>query len=716
MASGYRRDVARSRKEAILAKVKRPGSSARSYVNKAQGVKTPARGAASTADALAQLRAGGAQQGAVGSTFASPVQGVSDRAKASDFVSGYDATLGPLDASSFGGDTSGLATGIGTRPSTSFAGTYPVPQRIVGTGNTPAAGNTGGVPKSQAEMYGEYARGRIDEEYDPYGAYVDQKQAELTEWVEMRDSAIAAGEAEAASQYNDIINDIKADIARARQQKADSIAAFERYRSTVDPHLQGAVDAAEATDLSGLEQQVADAEGVVAAEFNSGVAEVDELLARIAPDNADLAAAVEGTVNEFRGEAEAALREDMSNVHSVAAAAKEFAEKTAAAIQQQDITITDVEKQKTVLAIEKAIADMQDQLADAEAAKANAMAEARNAIYEQYGDFNYPGSEGEMWQYAFNSWAKNKGLSEEDAGTINDIVQMLHAEGYTDRASAEAYMRDYIGQSNMLAVQDLIEQAGAIRLSEDVILAIEAFAYGNGATVAGSALDSVGGEFGQALRDTVAQFDQWDNEYRAAMDAFDMWRSHKESYANSEIYGREYGNAVADGYGYQGGTTEHRGAYFEGEELRNLFYEAALYVFDGDAARAGLWTNGDELLRLVQLESGGYVGRLNTSGASELGIDSYDTASALRYLQGAQNNQFSSVGWPPGRDGKRHSASGLGQLNASNYKRFASEFGGVEGVGNPFVEAVAMLRYIQASHGNPARALSYRLDPTKRGY
>lgn len=714
MATGYRRGVARSRKEAILAKVKRPGSSARSYVNKAQGVKTPTRGASSTADALAQLRAGGAQQGAVASTFSTPVQGVSARSKPTDYVSGYDATLGPLDASSFGGDTSGLVTGVATRPSTAFAGTYPVPQRVAGIGNTPAAG-TGTVPKSQADMYGEYARGRIDEEYDPYGAYVDQKQAELTEWVEMRDAAIAAGEAEAASQYNDIINDIKADISRARQQKADSIAAFDRYRSTVDPHLQDAVDAAGATDLSGLEQQVADAEGVVGAEFDSGVAEVDALLAKIAPDNADLAAVVEGSVNEFRSEAEAALREDMSNVHSVAAAAKEFAEKTATAIQQQDVTVTDIEKQKTVLAIEKAIADLQDQLADAEAAKANAMAEARNAIYEQYGDFNYPGSEGEMWQYAFNSWAKGKGLSEEDAGTINEIVQMLHAEGYTDRASAEAYMRDYIGQSNVLAVQELVEQYGAV-LGDDVIAAIEAFAYGNGATVAGSALDSVGGEFGQKLRDTVANFDQWDNEYRAAMDAFDMWRSHKESYANSEIYGREYGNAIADGYGYQGGTSQHRGAYFEGEELRNLFYEAALYVFDGDAARAGLWTNGDELLRLVQLESGGYVGRLNTSGASELGIDSYDTASALRYLKGAQHNQFSSVGWPPGRDGKRHSASGLGQLNASNYKRFASEFGGVDGVGNPFVEAVAMLRYIQASHGNPARALSYRLDPTKRGY
>lgn len=573
----------------------------------------------------------------------------------------------------------------------------------------------GGDPSRVNEIWEKNAQ----DELSFYDTYMQAQMDRVTELMQLREAAIAEGRADVASQYNDQISALQDDIDAAAKSKIAVAEAFERYRGTVDPYLQASADAAASIDLSKL----ANFQGAepVTEEFNSGVEAVDSVLAKIgAEGNVDLAAHVEGQVREFQAMAEDAMREDMSNAFEVAEQGAVFAKAMAESLQQQDITMTDVERQKIEIDINKQIEQLQEQLADTKRARDKALAAVDRQVAESFGLPGYWEDADDAWGAVFGEWIGMQGLSPEDQEITAEMVDFMRQQGLGDRASAQQFIRDMVRDNNLEALNDQLggtlwdfvaeqEELGNMALRG----ALMSWALDTGNSRLFRDVPGVPPQLAEALK---GEYDSVSN-YAPALDAWDLYREHQEKWDQYGNSSRSYGHAIADSYGFMGGNSSRRGKLYQGAELEQLFADAINYEFrnDPEMAQAYLGQIGS-LAKLVNLESGGYVGRLNTSGARELGIDSYDTEAALKYLESAQHGQFSAVGWPAGRDGKRHSASGLGQLNASNYKRYAAEFGGAAAVGNPFAEAVAMLRYIRASYGVPSKALAYRLRDDKRGY
>ena len=720
-----RRDVVRSRKEAIESRSK-PGAAARTYVNTQRasggGVRTrvsPSRRGAydyagqsnplspnqnRAVDYLSDRGTGGAPQ-------LDPRMGNNPQAVQGPMLpenglfSGRGWVVGNPDE--YGAPTVGP---FGLPPHS--------PTRFGGGGNfvpTRHIDYEAGDPNVVNEIWEKQAR----DELSFYDTYMKAQMDRVTELMQLREAAIAEGRADVASQYNDQISALQEDIDAAAQSKIDVAAAFERYRGTVDPYLEASVDAAANIDLSGVEaMQGAEA---VTQQFDSGVEAVDSILERIgAAGNEDLATHVEGQVREFQTMAEDAMREDMSNAFAIAEQGAVFAKAMAESLQQQDETMSDVERQKIEIDINKQIEQLQEQLADTKRARDKALAQVDKQIAESYGIPAYWENSDDAWNAVFSEWIGGQGLSPDEQSIVADIVASMRNSGIGDRAGASEWINEMV-QSNNLSILD--EALGGTLNSwlDASGPEIEGLIYQWAANPGGFKISPAVAAF---FEDDVISVIQGDvdglesaSDYAKALDAWDLYREHQEKWEQYGNSSRSYGHAIADSYGFQGGGGGRRGKHYEGAELEQLFADAIQYEFrnDPEMAQAYLGQTG-ALAKLVALESGGWVGRLNTSGASELGIDSYDTAAALEYLESAQHGQFSAVGWPAGRDGQRHSASGLGQLNASNYKRFAAEFGGASAVGNPFAEAVAMLRYIRASYGVPSKALAYRLDPNKRGY
>lgn len=550
-----------------------------------------------------------------------------------------------------------------------------------------------------------------------YDDFMDAKYDEISDLIEMRNLAIQQGQDDVAAAYNDQISAIQGDIADAKQSKADVAQAFARYRGTVDPYLSASVEAADNTDLSGIAELQGNAP--VTQQFNSGVAAVDDVLARIGPENADLAAAMEGQVREFQAMAEDAMREDMSSVYRIAEQGQKFAEATALAMQQQDITMTDVERQKIEVDINAHLDRLADQLADTQKAKSDAMAAAAKQIGDAWDLPDFYGSSDEAFAAVLGSFMDIRDLTPEDRDIMQSIIGDMRQEGIGDRKSAEAYLREAVQFGNL----DALDEAAGGQLEDWLRLREE-----NGDTVTRGLLYQWAANPKSPYQGTVPPgmasllsnnpdlegLDTLD-DYRYALDAWDLYREHNEKWNDNQAYSKTYGHALADSYGYQGGTTGSKGKAYEGQELNQLLYDAAVYVYGGDEGKARTMVESGAMQRIIKSESGGYVGRLNYAGTAELrnaGVDvrdGYNTQAFLKYLESAGKGQFGAAGWPAGKNGKRHSASGLGQLNANNYVRYASEFGGASAVGNPFAEAVAAIRYADAAHGNVSRALGYKL-------
>ena len=550
-----------------------------------------------------------------------------------------------------------------------------------------------------------------------YDRYMDEQRDRITEMMQLRDLAIAEGQNEVAKQYNDQISSIQSDIDDAQKSKVEVASAFERYRGTVDPYLQGSVDAAAATDLSGV-AAVADVDAVTA-QFNSGVAAVDDVLAKIAPGNADLAAHVEGSVREFQAMAEDSLREDMGNMYRVAEAGQKFAENMALALQQQDETMTDIDRQKIEIGINQQIEQMQEQLADTQKAKADAMASVAREYADAWGVPEFFETSEEAFGAVLGEWMGIQGLNPDEQEGMISWISNLRGQGVEDRKSAEAYLRDMVADFNYDRLNAAVAGRGGLEAILENVTDVQ------GAEVANRLLglinqwaanpDAMRREMeaeGFLVDQIPAEDLQRVSDFRLHLDAYDMYREHNEKWNENAAYSKTYGNALADSYGYQGGTSGRQGRKYEGADLDKLIYDAALYAFGGDEAKARLAQQSGVMQLIVRRESGGYVGRLNYAGTAELqkaGLDvqkGFNTQAFLHLLEDAGIGKFGNA-WPAGQNGKRHSASGLGQLNASNYRRYASEFGGANAVGNPFAEMVAAIRYAEGAHGSLPRARAF---------
>jgi len=130
------------------------------------------------------------------------------------------------------------------------------------------------------------------------------------------------------------------------------------------------------------------------------------------------------------------------------------------------------------------------------------------------------------------------------------------------------------------------------------------------------------------------------------------------------------------------------------DEAKQLFTAAAVY-----AGLPSTWASAPGLHHIMRKESDGWVGRPN-------------------YTYGRRSRQHSS--WPAvheelrrGRKTTRSSATGLGQLILSNVDAYYPS--GRLGIGDPFEEAVGMLRYIKQRYGNPDNAWA-RYGVNQEGY
>jgi hypothetical protein len=129
-----------------------------------------------------------------------------------------------------------------------------------------------------------------------------------------------------------------------------------------------------------------------------------------------------------------------------------------------------------------------------------------------------------------------------------------------------------------------------------------------------------------------------------------------------------------------------------------LFEEAAEYL---GVPRS--WASSNSLITLLKKESGGWVGRPNYEYGHQSATrknwdpEIYKTKNADQWP--ALWAHLRAGGEPP----KGRGATGLGQLVLATAKEHYPD--GLQGIGDPFNEAVGMLSYINARWKSPNRAL-----------
>ncbi len=117
------------------------------------------------------------------------------------------------------------------------------------------------------------------------------------------------------------------------------------------------------------------------------------------------------------------------------------------------------------------------------------------------------------------------------------------------------------------------------------------------------------------------------------------------------------------------------------EECKVLFRNACKFAGINED-----WASSNAIYKILQNESGGYVGRLNYT-LGNMGLEEF---------------KWIALSWD--RVPARSSASGLGQLLLSNVDKYYPSWR--KGIGNPLDEAVGMIKYIQDRYWDPQTALS----------
>lgn len=384
-----------------------------------------------------------------------------------------------------------------------------------------------------------------DRPIDPYDDFMNGALLALETQMRLRDEAIARGEAEVAAQYNDVINGLQGDINDARRAKAESNAAFEAYRATVEPHLSASQDAAANIDLSELAaMQGAEA---VTQTFDSGVAELDGLLEKIGATDPDVAGYVEGQVRDFQVLAEDMMRDDLANTMRVAEAGSKFAKATADYMAAEDETMTEVERQRVEAGINAQIEALQDSLADAMRQRDAAISKAREQIASQFGDPQWFDSPDEAWQYVYSSWADGKGFDPETWDDINSFVQAAAGSGAKTRAEAEKFAMQFVMSSR----QALIEESLGMSLSElsetsldgmSVARILQGFVEQDLEGVDLTHMSMIPDDLRALLGElpTIA-------DYTDALDGYDLYRQHIDSWNDYKTASAAYNGAVKRG-------------------------------------------------------------------------------------------------------------------------------------------------------------------------
>jgi hypothetical protein len=128
-------------------------------------------------------------------------------------------------------------------------------------------------------------------------------------------------------------------------------------------------------------------------------------------------------------------------------------------------------------------------------------------------------------------------------------------------------------------------------------------------------------------------------------------------------------------------------------------------LFEKAADRANVpksWARSKDFQELMRRESDGCVGIPNYTILAPNGKEAKKYPGTWsRIHDRLRKKTFKN---PNGRK-PRSSATGLGQLLRSNAKKYYPS--GVEGIGDPFEEAVGMLSYVKDRFGSPRNALKY---------
>lgn len=137
--------------------------------------------------------------------------------------------------------------------------------------------------------------------------------------------------------------------------------------------------------------------------------------------------------------------------------------------------------------------------------------------------------------------------------------------------------------------------------------------------------------------------------------------------------------------------------------------QIALFEAAADVAKVPRWWASDaDLHYIIKKESlNGWVGIPNYLWAPWLGT----TAKVMWATPSMWPKVWDLVKSgqaKPSVTGIGSHAVGLGQMQPSNFKAYAPD--GLAGVGDPFNEAVGMLRYIKARYGSTAKAKAHHVE------
>jgi hypothetical protein len=135
--------------------------------------------------------------------------------------------------------------------------------------------------------------------------------------------------------------------------------------------------------------------------------------------------------------------------------------------------------------------------------------------------------------------------------------------------------------------------------------------------------------------------------------------------------------------------------------------QAAYDLFTAAAQQAGLpvdWATSEALHWILQHESGGWVGIPNLQFGSYANPGQKDQWQTIwRAIQSGNWRNFIDADKYP--HDKQSSATGLGQLTASNIPKYYPS--GLQGIGVPLEEAIGFMKYIQDRYQTPEAAQAF---------
>lgn len=345
----------------------------------------------------------------------------------------------------------------------------------------------------------------------------------MGDMIDARDKALAEGRADVAAQYDRQIQELQAQVAKARQGQIEGNEAYAKYRAKVDPLF--AEHLVESDASLAAEERIKARAGEALADANESQAEAtsafDDMLVKIGVDNIDAAAALH---------AEAAVLDEMGedfilgageDASRIAALQSELIDKTVTSIKSQDEFVIESARVQLEKQFDARIDALKDRQKQVSAEKNAALAKFTKDFEASYGDLPF-GNPDEVWNYMAGAWAEKQGWDYQHIADVNNEVDNLWNGGIRSAEEYREYAREQIMQHN---VATLIENNAMYSGDPNAAVGqIEAL-MASDAKFRRIMMGELDASYGSSLMNGVLNFDgvqQYDQHNRDAAGMFDL--------------------------------------------------------------------------------------------------------------------------------------------------------------------------------------------------